>query len=128
MMQWVFNTPERAPAFILASEGYDVWLGNNRGNRFSQSHLSLSTNQSEYWNFSWEEMGVYDTPALIDYILEETDFQKINYIGHSEGTTQIIAGASLIPQYYTQKMNVCLFMAPPASMMHTPNLLMRIGS
>jgi len=35
MMQWVMNRPENAPAFVLAKNGYDVWLGNNRGNRFS---------------------------------------------------------------------------------------------
>ena len=43
MMQWVMNKAENAPAFILAQNGYDVWLGNNRGNRFSQSHITLDS-------------------------------------------------------------------------------------
>mmetsp|Transcript_35516 Transcript_35516/g.54337 ORF Transcript_35516/g.54337 Transcript_35516/m.54337 type:complete len:88 (+) Transcript_35516:404-667(+) len=87
MMNWVFNRPEVAPAFVLARAGYDVWLGNNRGNRFSDTHTSLTTKDRDYWQFNWEEMGVYDTPAVIDYILGQTGYSKINYIGHSEGTS-----------------------------------------
>ena len=43
MIQWVVNTPDQAPAFVLSREGYDVWLGNNRGSRWSQGHLNLTT-------------------------------------------------------------------------------------
>jgi len=25
---WVMNHPEKAPAFVIANAGYDVWLGN----------------------------------------------------------------------------------------------------
>jgi pimeloyl-ACP methyl ester carboxylesterase len=62
--------------------------------------VSLKPNQKEFWNFDWEDMGTKDTPAVIDYILEKTSFSQISYVGHSEGTTQIMAGASLIPDYY----------------------------
>jgi predicted alpha/beta-fold hydrolase len=30
-MEWVINSPDKAPAFNLVSQGFDVWLGNNRG-------------------------------------------------------------------------------------------------
>lgn len=32
---WICNTAENAPPFILAEQGYDVWLGNNRGTRYA---------------------------------------------------------------------------------------------
>ena len=28
---WFYNTPDKALAYILAKQGYDIWLGNNRG-------------------------------------------------------------------------------------------------
>lgn len=118
MMQWVFNDAAVAPPFVLANAGYDVWLGNNRGTRWSDTHSTLSNKEKEYWQYSWEEMGTYDSPANIDYILNLTGFDKINYVGHSEGTTQIMAGGSLIPEYYNNKMNVAIFLAPPAAMSH----------
>lgn len=38
-------------AFLLAEAGYDVWLGNFRGTRYSQKHKTLSINDSKFWNF-----------------------------------------------------------------------------
>jgi len=49
MMQWIYNRPSVAPAFVLARAGYDVWLGNNRGNRWSQNHVSLDPSSKEFW-------------------------------------------------------------------------------
>jgi len=73
MMCWVINTEENIPPFILSRAGYDVWLTNSRGNRFSESHISLDSSSKEFWSeVDWEQMGTKDTPAVIEYILNIT--------------------------------------------------------
>lgn len=88
-MSWIVHQADLAPAFIAARQGYDVWLGNSRGNTFSQKHVSLDAfdQAAQYWDFSWTEMGMKDLPASFDYISEQTGYPKIAYVGHSQGTT-----------------------------------------
>lgn len=87
MMVFIMNEASVAPAFYLANQGYDVWLGNNRGNRFSDRHTTLDPKSKEYWQFDWEQMGTSDQPAVIDFILSKTGQSKLSYVGHSQGTT-----------------------------------------
>ena len=51
MMFWLPNEPSVTPAFVLAEQGYDVWLGNNRGNRYSNTHTTLDNTSKEYWDY-----------------------------------------------------------------------------
>ena len=39
---WFLNSPEESLGFILADHGFDVWVGNVRGTRWSHGHVSLS--------------------------------------------------------------------------------------
>lgn len=61
------NSPSQSPCFKLADLGYDVWLGNTRGNKYSRDHMSLDPDapkdEDAFWNISFEEMGYYDIPA-----------------------------------------------------------------
>ena len=38
-------------AYILSDLGYDVWMGNTRGTRYSRNHKTLETYNLEYWDF-----------------------------------------------------------------------------
>ena len=85
--QWIMQTKDKAPAFKLATEGYDVWFGNNRGNYYSRGHKTLNPEKKEdmakYWDFSFVELGEYDLPAQIDEVRDITGQDKITYVGHS---------------------------------------------
>ena len=45
------GSPSKSLGYILADEGYDVWLGNARGNAYSRAHVNLTTKNSKYWKF-----------------------------------------------------------------------------
>ncbi|XP_011880061.1 PREDICTED: gastric triacylglycerol lipase-like isoform X2 [Vollenhovia emeryi] len=100
-------------AYILADAGYDVWLGNNRGNIYSRNHTSLSPTDRAFWDFSYHELGIYDLPAMIDYVSYTTGHERIYYVGHSEGTTQFWVMASEKPEY-NSKIILMIGLAPAA--------------
>lgn len=62
-------------------------------------HKILNPESKEFWNFSWHEMGIYDLPAMIDYMLNATNESECYYVGHSEGTTSLLVLLSDLPQY-----------------------------
>ncbi|KAG7210700.1 hypothetical protein KM043_012202 [Ampulex compressa] len=110
---WLATGVNRSLAFLLADNGYDVWLGNNRGSTSSKNHTKLSVESPEFWDFSWHEMGLYDAPATIDYVLHHTGQRQIFYIGYSEGNTQFWVLTSLRPEY-NEKIRLMLALAPVA--------------
>lgn len=86
--------------FCLVQTGrYDIWLPNSRGNGFSMGHVRLKPNQKQFWNFTFDQMARYDSPAVIQFIQKTTKHKKIGYIGHSQGATQIFALLALKPKY-----------------------------
>ncbi|XP_046394226.1 lipase 1-like isoform X4 [Ischnura elegans] len=99
---WVFMGPENGLAFILADQGFDVWMGNARGNEYSRRHVLLDPKKSQFWDFSWNEMGYYDLPAEFDYVLSLTGQPKLSYVGFSMGTTMFFAMGASRPEYNTR--------------------------
>lgn len=56
-------------------------------------------------------MGVYDQPAIIDYVLTKTNTSKAYYIGYSQGTTSLLVMLSERPEY-NDKFYAASLMAP----------------
>ena len=74
---------------MLTDLGYDVWIGNNRGTIFSMEHISKDSEDwnGDYWDFSMDDYAIYDLPESINYVKETSGAKKLDYIGHSQGTT-----------------------------------------
>ena len=103
-----------APAFRLADAGYDVWLANQRGNKYSRKHKSLDPDSAtgEFWQFSFVEMGEYDLPSQLNYIKKVTGQDKVTYIGHSQGTSQMFSALATNEESIKDSVNLFVALAP----------------
>ncbi|RYP86168.1 hypothetical protein DL769_000780 [Monosporascus sp. CRB-8-3] len=112
---WVCLTDaQRCLPFVLVERGFDVWLGNNRGNKYSKKSIRYSPNTVEFWDFSIDEFAFYDIPDTIAYILESTKQPSLSYIGFSQGTAQSFASLAVHPKLNNQ-VNVFIALAPAMS-------------
>lgn len=60
--------------------------------------LQKHPEQLESCCFRWDEIGNYDIPACINYVLRVTRRERLVYIGHSMGNyfDMTLAGGALI--------------------------------
>ncbi|KAJ8985386.1 hypothetical protein NQ317_007543 [Molorchus minor] len=97
---FVYGGISEGLAFILANAGYDVFLGNARGNIYGQRHTTLNPQRdAAFWRFCWEEIGTKDLPALLNKALSVSGMSSISYIGHNEGTTAFYVMGSENPEF-----------------------------
>ncbi|KAJ6257566.1 hypothetical protein Dda_7351 [Drechslerella dactyloides] len=112
---WVCNLePEKCLPFVLAEQGYDVWLGNNRGNKYSKKNIYTNSQDTSFWNFSIDEFAMHDIPDSISYILLTTKAASISYVGFSQGTAQAFAALSIHPDL-NEIIDVFVALAPAMS-------------
>ena len=104
---------------MLAEAGYDVWMGNYRGNTYSRNHTFLEPEDGTggFWDFTWDEMAHYDIPSQIEKVLEVTGAEELHYVGHSMGTTAFMA-MHHYRKDIAEKIRLAHFLSPVAYVGH----------
>ncbi|KAI8436521.1 hypothetical protein MSG28_010059, partial [Choristoneura fumiferana] len=64
--------------YLISDDCFDTWVGNPRGTYYGRRHIRLDPDKDkEFWEFSVDEIGTYDIPAMIDYVSNKTGEDKI---------------------------------------------------
>eukprot|EP00826_Nyctotherus_ovalis_P017766 TRINITY_DN1524_c0_g4_i1.p1 TRINITY_DN1524_c0_g4~~TRINITY_DN1524_c0_g4_i1.p1 ORF type:complete len:401 (+),score=86.25 TRINITY_DN1524_c0_g4_i1:123-1325(+) len=101
---WLFKKLNFNLPIMLADQGYDVWIGNNRGTLHAKEHMNPDEYNwanpfNKFWDFSIDQMASFDVPTMINYICDVTGYEKLDYVGHSQGASQFFMQAMINPQY-----------------------------
>ncbi|XP_063237893.1 lipase 3-like [Bacillus rossius redtenbacheri] len=117
---WLLAPRGQSLGFLLADEGYDVWLGNLRGNAFARNHTRLSPEQRDFWTFTFHEMGVWDVPATAELVARARGggaggaAEPLRCVGHSMGATALLVACSERPLWCGSALRGLVLLAPGA--------------
>ncbi|KAG8640552.1 triacylglycerol lipase 2 isoform X1 [Manihot esculenta] len=115
---WVMLPTDKALAFLLADDGFDVWVANTRGTESSSLHSSLSPDDPAFWNWSWDELAGFDLPATFQYVHNQTG-QQLHYVAHSLGTLTALGAFS--KNQLVDKMRSAALLGPVAYLGQIPS-------
>uniref|UniRef100_A0A5S6PZ58 Lipase n=2 Tax=Trichuris muris TaxID=70415 RepID=A0A5S6PZ58_TRIMR len=113
-VDWIINHPNQSLGFLLADKGYDVWLGNVRGNSYGKHHIRLNPRDKGFWKFTFDEMSRYDLPAMVEHVLRFTKHSSLHYVGFSQGTLMGFICFSEKPEWAKEKIKSFHALAPVA--------------
>ena len=70
-------------------------------------------------------MGDFDLPAQVDLIIEHTGKTKITFIGHSQATSAMFYTLYDDRNYWWNRLNVIIALAPATRIDHTTSKLIK---
>jgi len=65
-------------------EGFDVWLGNSRGNMYGMHHTRYLATDPRIWIFDIGD-AAKDVKGTISYIQRKTNYVQVALVAHSLG-------------------------------------------
>ena len=111
-----------SPAFFLSNQGYDLWLLNFRGNKYSKGHINKSISKEKYWNFTFEQKGIYDIVCAVNFVKLKMKVPKVHLISYSMGGTAVLSSITLIPGFYQENIYSIVNWAPATKFDHFKSL------
>jgi len=52
---WFLNGDKGSVGFYMVNQGYDVWVANNRGNKYSRTNKNSTMNDQTFFDYSYTE-------------------------------------------------------------------------
>ena len=97
----------------MTTLGHDVYLGNSRGNEYSQSHVTLdpAVDEAEYWDFSYENLAD-DVMANLKEMYSTAGDVKGWYFGYSQGTRSMQVALANYEEELSGYIHRAILMAP----------------
>ncbi len=81
-------------------------------------HVEHHNHSDHYWDWTIDDMGMFDFPALVEYVSKQSTDGRIHYIGHSQGNAQAFMALSGHPRRRHLRRTIKSFTAlAPAAIM-----------
>jgi pimeloyl-ACP methyl ester carboxylesterase len=115
-----FQLGDNSIPFLLLKEGFDIWLGNVRGNVFT-SHVTKDKNKlnGDFYDYTIDDFVQIDLPTMINFIKSKIGNKKISYIGHSQGTTMFVMLNMHNPSYAQKNFDKFIALATVPNIAYT---------
>ena len=104
-LDWIrTNDPtETSMGVQLAERGHDVWIASTRGRMGASTHSTLidltdPLQETQYWDYSFENIGKEDIPAYVDAIIAARAgaCNKVTLVPHSTGVNAALVAATQV--------------------------------